>query len=214
MGTWDLRTEAARWFDEAQEDYKYGPGAETLYDVCRRYPRHDAGAHAATISKLWLIGRSHSAALERRRAGGPDPYPPTADLMAAGGRLDALLDQMRALETYSPAHLAAVYTVVGHLAGLFQETTGQYKLSLASKYLHFHDPSVPIYDSISHEGLALLVPLDEAKRYAGRELAARGLGWYGKHLARFAAAHAILRQAGYDANARRIDTFLLYWNRP
>jgi hypothetical protein len=34
---------------------------------------------------------------------------------------------------------------------------------------------------------------------------------YGRHLARFAAAHAILRSKGYVADAKTMDIFLLYW---
>jgi len=43
----------------------YDVGKDALYEMCRKHPRHNR--EDEVISKIWLIGRSHSAAIERRR---------------------------------------------------------------------------------------------------------------------------------------------------
>src|SRR5688500_9905878 len=40
-------------------------GNQVLYDLCKRYPRHDQVDQI--VAKVWLIGRAYSAAIERRR---------------------------------------------------------------------------------------------------------------------------------------------------
>lgn len=40
-------------------------GNSVLYDMCRKYPNH--GKEDEIIAKVWLIGCSYSAAIERRR---------------------------------------------------------------------------------------------------------------------------------------------------
>ena len=40
-------------------------GNEVLYELCTKHPRH--AEIPAVIAKVWLIGRSYAAAIERRR---------------------------------------------------------------------------------------------------------------------------------------------------
>ena len=44
-------------------------GNEVLYSLCHDYPKHDRGD--AIIAKIWLIGRSYAAAIERRKNADP-----------------------------------------------------------------------------------------------------------------------------------------------
>ena len=51
-------------------NYALGPspwdlGNEVLYSLCQQHPKHDMGN--AIIAKVWLIGRSYAAAIERRK---------------------------------------------------------------------------------------------------------------------------------------------------
>lgn len=39
-------------------------GNQVLYDLCRQYPGHTD--EQAVIAKIWLIGRTYAAAIERR----------------------------------------------------------------------------------------------------------------------------------------------------
>ena len=209
---WDLVNEAQQWFAHAQREYEYRLGMHTLYSMCWDVPDHEDVKQ--TISKLWLIGRSHAAALERRRESKrfPEPYEPTAERLSKDAVFKKLLRDARQPRTkpekYDERHLAAIHAVVSRLAMVFEETTGLSKVSLASKYAHFHAPDVPIYDSISSSALRLLlqkrdIPHDAAV-YWDRDI-------YGRHLARFTAAFRILKSSGFDVDARSLDTFLLSW---
>ncbi len=40
-------------------------GNQVLYDLCRAYPAHKRDEEI--IAKIWLIGRSYAAAIERRK---------------------------------------------------------------------------------------------------------------------------------------------------
>src|SRR5262245_54011223 len=39
-------------------------GNRGLYDICAKYPKHDRDD--VIVAKIWLIGRSYAAAIERR----------------------------------------------------------------------------------------------------------------------------------------------------
>jgi hypothetical protein len=210
---WNLVIEARKWFVRAQHEYQYRYGMDTLYEMCQRVPDHrDLGR---TMSKVWLIGRSHSASLERRRdsKGFRNPYDATAVRLQKDRTFTRLLVHARRSQpsetTYDARHLGAIHALVSRLAALFQGTTGMWKVSLASKYLHFHVPEVPIYDSISSTALRMLVPK--------KDVPPEAVGcWelddaYGRHLARFAAARSILSSHGYNVTARNLDMFLLFW---
>lgn len=206
---YDLVCEAEKHFARAQEVYEYGFGMDTLYRMCRREPsHHDVGR---VISKLWLIGRSHAAALERRRDTQEyvRPYQRTARALV-NSEYDVLLEHIRqAAPKYGPVHLAAVESAVLCVAQVLQRTTGMWKPSLASKYTHFHEPSAPILDSIALGGLRTFI---QRRELTADERALWDRGGYSRFLARFSAARRRLREGGLDpVTARTMDTFLLYW---
>lgn len=206
---WDLLEEARRHLGSALKEYDYEPGMQALYGLCKRYPRHDS--QEATISKLWLIGRSHAAALERTRE--PDahnsPYRPTARRLATG-RLDELLGQARKPRpAFSREHCEAAVAVVDYLAGEFHKTTGQWKQSLAAKYVHFHVPTVPKYDSIADGAISALVSRADLSEDERRLWDRAG---YARYLARLVCARRRLKKARLGSlSARDLDVFLLYW---
>ncbi len=45
-------------------DYGY-VGNGILYDMCKKYPRHNN--ESEIIAKIWIIGRSYAASIERNR---------------------------------------------------------------------------------------------------------------------------------------------------
>ena len=120
-------------------------GNTVLYQLCQSRPGHrDA---QAIVAKIWLIGRSYAAAIERRGVDGP-PAPVgdrfytdfVAPRIAASG-IDTWLAELP--ETADPeSAVASALQVHCRLVTLFRELTGLDKRSLASKYLHFHRPDV------------------------------------------------------------------------
>lgn len=211
--TWNLADEARKYFRKAQDEYIFTFGKKTLFDMCRQSAPKDV---EATASKLWLIGRSHAAALERRQAETENGYVADYQIVARAivkdSRLAALVHSlghtMSAERLYDREHLADIQKASERLAAIFKQHTGEWKISLASKYLHFHAPVVPIYDAISVNALTRLVRKSEIPKAASACWKNTG---YGRHLARFAAAYAILRSEGYEVDAKTMDVFLLYW---
>lgn len=51
--------------DYARRPSPWDLANEVLYSLCRVHPKHNRGD--AIIAKVWLIGRSYAAAIERRK---------------------------------------------------------------------------------------------------------------------------------------------------
>lgn len=132
-------------------------GNEALYRLCREYPRHDnPGAIGA---KIWLIGTSYAAAIERRKKYldelNDDFYERRVIPEIQSSGIDKLLDQLRTEELITEANIPLILRVQKHLLDTFKEISGLEKRSLASKYLHFHLPHLFfIYDSRARNALA------------------------------------------------------------
>ncbi len=121
-------------------------GNEVLYRMCRENPLHLD--RDVIHSKLWLIGRSYSVAIERKAR-----YPKQAMRLAIDELLKSDIDKriasVKEIRRAEFENVAEVLELHGLLTGIFCEATGIQKRSLASKYLHFHAPdAVFIYDSI------------------------------------------------------------------
>jgi hypothetical protein len=177
------------------------PGREALRTLCAA-PHSEVNA---TISKLWLIGRSHSAALDRTHVGWePGRYQRTADKLRTIG-LDRLLRAIRErAEAYDERHVELIETTVEAVASVFWKTTQQWKVSLASKYLHYHAASVPMYDSVSRWWYASFTERGQRAAVATRSDA------YGRHLARFLTIRARLIAHGVKhVTAGTLDDFVI-----
>ena len=124
---------------------------DALYGLCGRHPLHDdlAGLYA----KLLIIGRTYATGIERHMPAG----------LRAADRLVALLRQQRlwldkdlrrlrqANVEVSFETINALATVHGRLLKAITKVTrdGNEPRSFVSKYLHFHAPAFPIFDSIA-----------------------------------------------------------------
>ena len=133
-------------------------GNQVLYDLCRTHPDHTDAS--AVIAKIWLIGRSYAAAIERRREKtdeNDDFYVNTVAPAIISSDIDLWLQ--RTSEHKAPTHrsLQDILSTHASVTSLFSKITGLEKRSLASKYLHFHQPSLfYIYDTRAVEGMRKL----------------------------------------------------------
>ncbi|HEV2563233.1 MAG TPA: hypothetical protein VGT78_13935 [Rhizomicrobium sp.] len=127
--------------NQALDNRTWDIGNKVLYDLCENYPDHKN--ESAIAAKIWLIGRSYAAAIERRRKGhekensGDDFYYNVVIPKIKESEIDDWITESKnepidqykiALQTHK------------RLMALFNEISGQDKRSLASKYLHFHVP--------------------------------------------------------------------------
>lgn len=133
---------------------RYSIWDRTLYDLCQRHFHHED--KAAVVAKVFLIGRSYQTGLERhiRAVGSAQKgLDQVADLFKEHSH--AIDQHLRALKNFgdvppSTEILPAICLAHFDLMSLAKTLTkAGSPRSFASKYLHFHAPVVPIYDSIA-----------------------------------------------------------------
>jgi hypothetical protein len=149
---------------------------EVLYRLCRKYPRHEN--EEEIVAKVWLIGRSYSAAIERRRTlleiTGDEFYTDVVGPRMREAGIDGWLEPLKNCKRPTLDNWAHIIAAHKRLTNLFQQITGLEKRSLASKYLHFHFPQLfYIYDSRAVSALAkvtdrvkMLAPVEYDDAYA------------------------------------------------
>lgn len=135
-------------------------GNEMLYKLCRDYPDHKSPE--VIVAKVWLIGRSYAAAIERgreMREDGDTFYESKVVPEIQASDLDKYLEQIKPFEDITDDNIPIILKTHKYLTDVFAKITGNDKRSLASKYLHFHRPSLFfLYDSRAARGAQILCP--------------------------------------------------------
>lgn len=145
--------------DAAKQEQPWDLGNKTLYDLCKQYPDHRNDK--AIIAKVWIIGRTYAAAIERRRSRGKfegdDFYTKNVVPKIKNSDIDEQFSTLKNYKKVSRDNIEDILKVHNELTGLFKAITkdpnnpedkGLEKRSLASKYLHFHFPELFfIYDT-------------------------------------------------------------------
>ena len=152
-------------------------GNTILYDMVSNYPRHEN--ENEIVSKLWIIGRTYAAAIERRPNKAETPgdfyYDYVAPKLIASD-IDEKINSLRSYTTITRENLPHILSVHKYLMDQFTDLTQKEKRSLTSKYLHFHLPDLfIIYDSrvasvitkfAGKKVRGLQIPQDADKTYA------------------------------------------------
>jgi hypothetical protein len=172
LDNFDFRPKAPRPVAKTEIDAAQGPsvwdiGNRVLYDLCREHPKHTA--ENEIIAKIWLIGRSYAASIERRKKVdevGDEFY---EAIVAPTMRESAIDEWLHACSTDGSPGTSKGIAVHKQLMDLFASITDLDKRSLASKYLHFHLPeSFFIYDSRARQAITKVVPrLDKLPEISG-----------------------------------------------
>jgi hypothetical protein len=153
----DLTARLAQAVESYEASWK--PVDSELYELCRRRVSHRDRADVYT--KVALIGRVYEAGVARVWRGSGDPEAEImgvlierADLIERG--LERLQD--RAFDRQTAAGIIELH---GHIArAISHRTKGVFLASFVSKYLHFHCPIVPIYDSNAQAAIGQFVDWD------------------------------------------------------
>ena len=134
------------------EKHKTSPwdfGNRVLYDLCKENFNHQDASKI--LSKVWLIGRAYSAALERRKKKKSinDNFYIDEVLPAfVKSKIDVYLNDLRQYNELTIEILPKILKVHSYLTQLTKSITLLEKRSFSSKYLHFHLPNLFfIYDS-------------------------------------------------------------------
>ncbi len=128
----------------------WGYGNKVLYDLCQSAFEHKEPAKV--IAKVWLIGRSYAAAIERRKDkteyANEDFYIDVVAPKIVASDIDEWLCELKQFTRIDDDSLNKVLEVHEKVTQLFKDISGLDKRSLASKYLHFHLPHLfYIYDA-------------------------------------------------------------------
>ena len=122
---------------------------EKIYQMVSEYPTHKN--EDEIVFKMWIIGRTYAAAIERRPNKAQTPgdfyYDHVAPKLSKSD-IDQKINSIRQYNTITNNNLSRILSVHKYLMDLFTDLTHKEKRSLASKYLHFHLPELFfIYDS-------------------------------------------------------------------
>lgn len=125
-----------------------------LYDLCKRHPTHqDQGGINA---KLWIIGRAYATGIERKikskRVQGSSMTQLGKHFWRNRRRVDKVFRSLRGVnEPLTPIKLVKILNAHGRLVRIVQGVLrkGQTPRSFVSKYLHFHNCAVPIFDGVA-----------------------------------------------------------------
>ena len=143
-------------FEKKQENIKKNEfwdfGNSVLYDMCEENSKHkDVGV---VIGKMWLIGRSYAASLERTKTGskgdGFYEYSLANFINDNDLDLDSIVNEVKDIKTAITAHKK--------LIDLFKNITGKENRSFFSKYLHFHCRDIVyIYDERARKAINSII---------------------------------------------------------
>jgi len=145
---------------ENLKDKKWMLGNEVLYNLCKKYPQHKNDEEIR--AKIWLIGRSYAASIERRKTKkhiNDDFYDYVTKEFIKFNKLKNFDKKLNDLKDkgFNEKNLNQMLGLHNELTKFFKKLTGLEKRSLASKYLHFHVPIFPIYDSRAKDSLNKIV---------------------------------------------------------
>lgn len=137
-----------------QEHIEY-LGNKVLYDLCDKYPLHEKDQEI--FAKIWLIGRSYAATLERGIGSNKDDNDLFYQKVVAKIRtsdFDKSLSELKG-RNLTAENIKSIFDVYKKLHELTLTFERGQKHSFCSKYLHFHYPNLFfIYDSRAVESIS------------------------------------------------------------
>ncbi len=197
-----------------QKDSRWEFGNSILYQMCENHPHHDDVDVA--IGKIWLIGRSYAAAIERRNNTddhqGDDFYYDVVapKMLEIGSELDNRIESLKNNSGTIVDCVTEILSTHRFLMDVFKELTGLEKRSLASKYLHFHCPEkFFIYDSRARTAIGKIVKSPNKMILSELEESDYDAE-YADFVCRMIELQKYLNEkVGINIKAREIDSFLL-----
>lgn len=185
---------------------------DVLYRMCQDFPGHrDA---ASVNAKVGIIARAYATGIERkirsRRTQGSSLLQLTEFIAKHGAQVDAALAPLRRLtEPLKAEKLKLIVEKHGALVEMLKPLLRdrQASRSFWSKYLHFHCPLVPIYDSYVAGALPSIIRWNRALEVFHPEGPVDDVYcWYAM---RFLALYQIVRKGRPRYTVKELDFYLL-----
>ena len=151
---------------KAIKDYEdhWAFGDQILYNMCEDYPEHNQ--KYLKICKVWLIGRSYAAALERKR--NKDIKDVYKNLAGENfNKIDEQIERLKECTTIDNCNIEHILNLHNKLVKIYKKVSDLNKISLASKYLHFHLRNLfYLYDSRAKTAIWDLIKRKDIKNFS------------------------------------------------
>lgn len=140
----------------ASKNSPWDLGNKMLYKLCSNNFEHNRDDKI--LAKVWLIGRAYAVAIERRKnkkkIENENFYLKDVIRVFKSHKLDRLLNKLKGIQKPKVENLEIILETHHYLQTLVSSITDLNKRSFASKYLHFHLPSLfYIYDTRAVSGM-------------------------------------------------------------
>jgi len=184
-----------------------------LYTLCKNHPHH---SDFQTINaKIWLIGRSYATGIERMILSHGEQGSSLSQLSRHMYKnrktLDSIFTKLSPIK--EPLNRDKLKVIVNE-QGRFVKILGQMlrdnrsARSFASKYLHFHCPAIPIYDSLANKELRKMFRWNDDFEIFNKPAPADEDYYY--FIMRFWQLYREMRKREKNVNVRFIDCYLLW----
>lgn len=185
---------------------------EALYALCRQHPGH--ADRAGINAKLWIIGRTYATGIERKiPANGKQGGSMTqlaVHLLKHARQMDDIFGRLRRLtDPLDPDKLRSILDLHGRFLALIQPVArrNQSPRSFASKYMHFHNPAVPIIDTYADAACREMIRW--RKLFCLFDLPPGADEYYARYVLRFWQLYQLVRGAGLEPTVKHLDYYLL-----
>jgi hypothetical protein len=186
---------------------------DCLYRLCRENQTHSCllGVNA----KVFIIGLTFETGIKRqvrtKRTQGSSISQVVKLLHGHHQELDGLFLRLSGIsEPLTPSNLTEILEIHGLIVKMLRSVTrDQHDVrSFVSKYMHFHNPAVPLYDTNADTVLTSLVPWPSVRK---KEVTVREAdSYYAKYANRFLSLYDSMRSEGLVVTVRALDYYLLW----
>jgi hypothetical protein len=198
-------------YNEACQDFetRWRIAYETIRCLCRSHPAHDN--LDIVTAKVWIINGTYTVQLARALAAGGEDVQRLQSfaefLCRRHTRVDMILNGIadmdepltcEKLQRIVAAHGKFVKPIAPRLRDNNKAT------SFCSKYMHFHNEIVPLYDSLAVKALTVLF-----RRQRASQSPTNVDGNYHRFAWRFLNAYAKLDERGMNPKVRLMDWWLI-----
>ncbi|CAN5296137.1 hypothetical protein BH10PSE6_BH10PSE6_36330 [soil metagenome] len=182
-----------------------------LLRLCEAYPKHDD--ESQVIAKVALIGRTYATGIERAFKGGKKQGDALGKVVKHihlnGAKLDAIISSVPAgTNELTENAIRSIVEAHFRFIELLQtcEDCQKTPRSFVSKYLHFHRPNVPIYDSYAAGIISKL--LGKSTQLRMRHEASDYD--YARYVEKFWLLQERIFGAGERRSVKELDTYILW----
>ena len=209
-GFWASYEDSWTYYQRAWRVYN-----EVLYEMCAARPGH--GSLGDVVAKVGIVARAYAAGLERHG----DPEGPGAIVGVAtllhqhSDEVDTLIAELRRVagtgDEFNAEIGSAVVAMHGKFEAIVRDATnnGHSVRSWSSKYLHFHAPGVPLYDSRAR---GVVKARYDLRRVRNQHFPSPDEGdyKYSQFVNAFLSLWVEASELGLPVTVRRLDQFLLW----